>query len=147
MSKLPDIPSDEAINDALSKIEQELKYKIKRAEILMGRDAEFPLSEELESNLSKLLAAVNQLRELYGKPMIVSSGYRPGRFNAAAGGAKNSSHLSCEAVDFKDADGALKAFCTPEILVKCGLYMEDPESTPTWCHLQIRPTKNRIFKP
>lgn len=145
--KLPNGPTDKEINDKLNKIEQEATYKIKRSEVLMGRDLEFPLSETLESNLEKLLAAVNQLRELYGKPMSVSSGYRPGRFNTAAGGAKNSSHLSCEAVDFKDADGALKAFCTPEILTKCGLYMEAPENTPTWCHLQIRPTKNRIFKP
>lgn len=145
--KLPNGPTDKEINDKLNKIEQEATYKIKRSEVLMGRDLEFPLSETLESNLEKLLAAVNQLRELYGKPMSVSSGYRPGRFNTAAGGAKNSSHLSCEAVDFKDADGALKAFCTPEILIKYGLYMEAPENTPTWCHLQIRPTKNRIFKP
>lgn len=145
--KLPNGPSDKEINDKLQKIENESNYKIKRSEILMGREAEFPLTEEYEANLGRLLQAVNSLRELYGKPMMVSSGYRPGRFNTAAGGAKNSAHLSCEAVDFKDADGALKEFCTPEILEKVGLYMEAPDSTPTWCHLQIRPTKNRVFKP
>ena len=120
---------------------------IKREEILMGRDAEYPLSQDLDNNLSKLLIAVNKLRTLYGKPMIVSSGYRPGKYNVAAGGAKGSSHLSCEAVDFKDADKALKTWITVDILEECGLYMEHPDHTPTWLHVQIRPTQNRIFKP
>lgn len=120
---------------------------ISRNEVLMGREVEYPLTPEVEANLNRLLAAVNELRALYGKPMAVSSGYRPGRFNAAAGGAKSSSHMSCEAVDFKDADGAIKKWITVDILKECGLYMEDPTRTPSWCHVQIRPTKNIIFKP
>lgn len=120
---------------------------ITKDEILMKRDKEYPLSKEQEDNLIKLLSAVNKLRALYGKPMLVSSGYRPGKYNTAAGGAAKSAHLTCEAVDFKDADGKLKAWVTPEILKQCGLYMEDPAATPSWIHVQIRPTKNRIFKP
>lgn len=144
---LPDGPTDTEINSKLETIEQEVIYKVTRSEILMGRDAEFPLTEELESNLTKLLAAVNKLRDVYGKPMIVSSGYRPGHYNTKAGGAKTSAHLSCEAVDFRDADGQLKNFCTEEVLAECGLYMESPDHTPTWCHLQIRTTKKRTFNP
>ena len=120
---------------------------ISRDEILMGREKEFPLSQSQEFNLNILLHCVNLLREAYGKPMYVSSGYRPGRYNKAAGGAKGSAHLSCEAVDFKDADGKLKQFITEDLLKKCGLYMEHPDDTPTWVHVQIRPTKNRIFNP
>lgn len=120
---------------------------ISRDEILMGRDKEYLLTPEIEANLKILLENVNKLRTLYGKPMIVSSGYRPGKYNINAGGAKNSTHLTCQAVDFKDIDGALKKFCTVEILEQCGLYMEHPDSTPTWLHVQTRPTKNRIFKP
>lgn len=122
---------------------------ISRAEVLMGRDTEYPLDAKLEANLKKLLIAVNKLRELYGKPMIVSSGYRPGKYNKAAGGAKNSSHLTCEAVDFKDHDGALKAWITVDILKQCGLWQEEPSRTPTWLHVQIRsiPSGSRVFKP
>lgn len=120
---------------------------ISREEILMGRDKEFPLTKELEGNLSRLLKAVNKLSELYGKPMYVSSGYRPGRYNKAAGGAKNSAHLTCEAIDFKDADGVLKSWITVKILEDCGLYMEWPSNTPSWLHIQIRPTKSRVFHP
>lgn len=120
---------------------------ISRDEILMGRDGEYPLDEELESNLQKLLEAVNKLRALYGKPMYVSSGYRPGRYNKAAGGAPHSAHRLCMAVDFHDVDGDITNFCTDEILEQCGLYREDRGHTPTWCHVQIRPTHNRVFIP
>jgi uncharacterized protein YcbK (DUF882 family) len=122
---------------------------ITREEILMGRDSEYPLTSELEDNLSDLLEKVNLLRKLYGKPMYVSSGYRPGKYNVKAGGAKTSAHLYCEAVDFKDVDGELKKFCTIEILEQCGLYMEDPKYTKTWLHVQTRKpgSGNRVFKP
>lgn len=120
---------------------------ITKKEILMGRDVEFPLSTVLEENLENLLVAVNKLRTLYGKPMYVSSGYRPGHYNWDVQGAANSPHITCQAVDFKDKDHALRKFITVEILEQCGLYMESPEYTPTWVHVQIRPTKNRIFKP
>lgn len=122
---------------------------ISEAEILMGRDKEFPLSADLRVNLGKLLTAVNGFRAAYGQKMTVSSGYRPGHYNSDAGGAKGSCHKTCEAVDFKDPDGAIKKFAQANIKVleQFGLYMESPRSTPTWCHLQIRPTMYRIFVP
>ena len=120
---------------------------ITRSEVLMGREIDYPLSAELETNLSALLYSVNVLRAEYGKPMRVSSGYRPGHFNSDAGGAINSTHKLCMGVDFHDRDGAIKSWLTESILERCGLYMEDPRNTSTWVHVQIRPTKNRIFRP
>lgn len=122
---------------------------IQRKEILMGRDQQFPLSVELETHLSNLLTALNRFRDLYGKPMFVSSGYRPGHYNSDVGGAKNSPHITCEACDFHDVDGSLDQWCqdNEDVLVQCGLYLESPEQTPGWCHLQIRPTRNRVFLP
>ncbi len=120
---------------------------ISRDEVLMGRDKEFPLTPTLEGNLNALLTAVNTLRSLYGKPMTVSSGYRPGHYNEDAGGAYSSPHLTCQAVDFHDGDNSLKNWVTIEILEQCGLYQEHPDHTPTWLHVQIRPTHNRIFIP
>lgn len=81
--------------------------------------------------------------------MFVSSGYRPGRFNKAAGGASRSSHMTCEAVDFKDADGSLAKWCLANLTVlkDAGLYLENPTKTVGWLHVQIRPTKNRVFNP
>jgi uncharacterized protein YcbK (DUF882 family) len=123
--------------------------KVTHSEILMGRDKESPLSPEQKANLDRLVVAVNIIRKAYNKPMKVSSGYRPGIYNLKAGGAKRSAHLTCEAVDFRDQDGSLAAWCENnlQILVNAGLYMENSAFTPGWVHLQTRPTKNRIFIP
>lgn len=109
-------------------------------EVLMGRDAEYPLTPELRANLDKLLIALNKLRAYWGKPLIVTSGYRPGKYNKAAGGAEHSPHLTCEACDFRDTDGSLDEFLTRHsgILRDCGLYLEHPDNTPGWTHVQIR---------
>jgi len=123
--------------------------RISRDEILMGRDKTSPLSDEQSSNLDKLLVALNLVREAYGKPMTVSSGYRPPAINAQAGGAKRSCHLTCEACDFRDTKGELASWCLDNlsVLERAGLYMESPTHTKGWVHLQTRPTKNRVFIP
>lgn len=115
----------------------------------MGRETEYALTSELEGNLAVLLERLNRFREIYGKPMVVSSGYRPGRYNELAGGAPNSAHRTCEACDFRDVDGSLKGYIAahPEILDTSDLYMEAPERTPTWVHLDTRKRKSRIFQP
>lgn len=122
-----------------------------RQECLKGRDKDFPLSEELEQNLIKLLTALNPVREAYGKPLYISSLYRPAAVNAAVGGSKKSNHLLCLACDFKDTDGKFGQWCVDnlDILAEHGLYMEAKTATPTWVHLQVVAPKsgNRIFFP
>jgi hypothetical protein len=127
---------------------------ISRDEILKGRDRDYPLSLEMESNLNKLLDAVNKIRLAWGKSLVVTSGYRPGHFNKSASGAKKSAHLTCEAVDFSDPNGEFGKWCLNnlKLLEEAGLYMESPLYTheppgKRWVHLQIRPTKNRVFIP
>lgn len=123
---------------------------ITRAQLLMGRDAEFPLTSALEQNLTKLLTAVNFLQAHWWTfPIVVSSGYRPGHYNRDAGGSATSAHLTCQAVDILDPRQELSTFLlhNQNILAQCNMYMEDPSQTKTWCHLQIRPTKERVFKP
>lgn len=95
----------------------------------------------------ELLIHLQLLRDAWGKPMTVASGYRCPVHNAAVGGRPGSAHLAGEAADIEDVDGALKAFCTPEVLEKAGLWAEAYAATPDWIHLQIRPTAERIFKP
>ncbi len=124
---------------------------VTRDEILNGQEQKNPLTSTMEGNLRRLLAALNKLRLAYNKPMLVSSGYRPPEHNKKVGGAPNSCHLTCEAVDFRDKDGELKKWLLAnlDILADCGLYMEHPDATPTWCHLQIRMPNSghRVFKP
>jgi hypothetical protein len=125
-------------------------------EYLMGRDKQEPLGVVQQANMKELLQRVNRLLAevtlLIPKyQTAVSSGYRPPSVNRRVGGAPNSAHLTCEAVDLRDMGGTLGKFlrARQDLLVTHDLYMEDPSVTTTWVHLQTRPTKsgNRVFKP
>lgn len=134
---------------ACSAMKKEESSMISAKEVLMGR-AEFEdLSEELQNNLHDLLVKLNKFRAAYANPMYVSSGYRPPAINKKIGGGSKSAHMSLQACDFKDADGKIFEFikANPSILEECELYLEDPQWTPTWIHLQNRPASKRIFIP
>lgn len=101
-------------------------------------------------NLKDLVGKLNKLG--FVPPRVATSCLRSladqKRINPSALG---SSHLYGAAVDIGDADGKLKAWlkANPNKLVECGLWMESPEYTKSWCHLQIyAPASfNRVFKP
>lgn len=127
---------------------------ITKKEYLMGRDVDYQTeyTQEVSDNIDKLLISLNKFREKYGKPMFVSSGWRPSVINSSIqGSAKKSNHVIGLACDFKDIDRSLAKFCLQNlhILEDCGLYMEAPDSTPTWIHLQcVAPRSGkRVFKP
>ena len=124
---------------------------ITKQEILQGREKKYPLTDKMEANLLRLLAAVNILRVVYGQPMIVSSGYRPPEINTSVGGKPKSKHMTCEAVDFLDRDGRLTLWCLEhlDVLEQAGLWMEDPRYTASWLHVQVSPPKSgkRVFIP
>lgn len=104
------------------------------------------------TNQEKLLDALNDLQELCQLSFTVTSGLRTPqdqmRINPAV---KNSAHLSGEAVDLSDVDGAIYAYCIDNLdrLVHLGIYLECRTYTPRWIHLQTRVPKsgNRIFTP
>ncbi len=143
--------------------------KITIEDYLMGRADFMSLEASHQTNILKLLQSVNNLlQDFYDKEQLereTSSGYRTKqdhqriyddmnakRKNAGLAEVKipwGSKHLSGAAIDLKDADDKLKKFCTVEILKKHGLYMEHPDYTDSWCHLQIiKPgSGNQIFKP
>lgn len=126
-----------------------LPINISVAEILMGREKEYPLSVDLIANLTQLMIRINLFRYIYDNPLTITSGYRPGHYNKDVGGATNSCHMSCEAVDISDGSGELKRYIknNPTILDRCDLYQEHPDHTPTWVHLDIRKRMNRVFVP
>lgn len=60
-------------------------------------------------NLEKLIANVLQpLRDKYGKPIIVDSGYRCPKLNQVVGGAKTSQHLYGQAADIHTVSDSVK---------------------------------------
>jgi len=62
-----------------------------------GIDNDIP--ERLEPNLIRLSWWLETLREILGKPIIVSSGYRSPELNARIGGSKSSAHMQGLAAD------------------------------------------------
>lgn len=58
-----------------------------------------PTSEATVALSNLVTHVLDPLREMYGKPITVNSGYRCPKLNAAAGGAKNSQHMKGEAAD------------------------------------------------
>lgn len=59
-------------------------------------------NKQQEQNLRKLVETVlDPLREKYGKPIIVSSGFRCEKLNRIVGGARTSQHQTGEAVDIR----------------------------------------------
>lgn len=128
--------------------------KITKDEILMGRDKTHKneYTQEVSDNIDKLLIPLNKFREIYGKPMTVSSGWRPPSLNATVkNAAKKSNHMLGLACDFVDSGGELDAFCMKNlnVLEELGLYLEHPDATQGWSHFQCVSPKsgNRVFRP
>lgn len=126
-------------------------------EYFMGRDKTHisELTPEIYNNVDDLLDKVNALlRDLeWPSPVYVSSGWRPAAVNASIpNSAKKSHHMIGKAIDIKDPKGELaRAILNrPELLTKHSLWIEDPNFTKGWVHLDTGTRSKRpiqIFKP
>ena len=59
-------------------------------------------SMQVRANLAALVENVlDPLREAYGKPIVVTSGYRCEKLNRAVGGAASSQHVKGQAADIR----------------------------------------------
>lgn len=118
-------------------------------EYLMGREKEFPLDMLQAQNAAELLARINWLFGTLKLKPKVSSGYRPSAYNSSIGGAKMSTHTVCAGIDLHDPDGMLAAKMLDhlDLLEECGLWLENPQYTKNWVHLDMKQRKNRVFNP
>lgn len=116
----------------------------------------YPTSPDIDYNLKILLYRINQVRNTYGNPMIVTSGLRSqvqqdALIAEGKSTASKSKHLTGQAVDILDKDGKLKEWIKNNVplMETIGLWIEDFQSTPTWVHFQVVAPKsgNRFFKP
>ena len=124
------------------------------ADYFMGRDRTHAheLTERLRDNAVITVERANGLLARAGMTGIVTSGWRPHAINALVPNASpRSKHLSCEAIDLDDEDDALDDWCMRNLaaLEEIGLWLEHPDATPGWCHLQIVPprSRRRVFMP
>lgn len=136
------------------------------ADYWMGRDESHTgeLTEAIIANAIELLGRVNLLISFAHKDGVwpgidmvtdtpVASGWRPASINARIdGAAKHSRHLTGRAIDIRDTlDRAFARWCLRHLddLHEIGLWMEDPQWTPQWVHLQDEPpgSGRRVFIP
>jgi len=57
-------------------------------------------SDKVKDNLERLAFFLEQIRKLFNKPLLISSGYRSREVNEAVGGSKASQHCEGCAADF-----------------------------------------------
>lgn len=103
----------------------------------------FPTAETI-SNLTKLVDNVlDPLREKYGKPIRVSSGYRSVILNRSVNGATSSQHRLGEAADIttgsKDENRKLFEIIKNELLFDQLI----DEKNFSWVHVSFREGRNR----
>lgn len=110
-----------------------------------GAGHESELTDEMRLEAQATCDAANALLEEFGGNRGLRSGWRPKSVNdATPNAARSSKHITCQAVDIEDNDGALKDWAlqraddgTYPVLEKYNVYAEYGDATPSWLHIQI----------
>ncbi len=96
---------------------------------------------------SKLVALVDNvldpLREWYGKPITVTSGYRCPELNAAVKGSKTSQHMKGEAADIDAGDRQQNKLLFDHIRKHLPFDQLIDESDFAWIHVSFKEGSNR----
>ena len=157
-TNLPAIPTDQEVNDKLEKIENEVLGHISFKELIKEVSlADIPIAHQ--HNLEELHRKINLVREAWGQPMVVTSGYRTTQDQLRIYRSRGvpdkkipmaSHHLSGGACDILDEDGKLMEWVrlNEALMIEVGLWIEDDSSQPR-VHFQVAPPKSgkRFFKP
>ena len=81
---------------------------------------------------------LDPLREAYGKPIYVNSGYRSHRLNIEVGGVRNSQHLSGEAADITSGTAEGNKWLFNYIRDNCDYDQLIDERDYTWVHVSYK---------
>jgi hypothetical protein len=93
-----------------------------------------PTDDTIIDNLNYTLNRLNEIREKYGKPMYINSGYRCDELNVLVGGVKDSKHRLGLAVDLRwdtDLIDFLIKNCSFDKLIR------EKAGKSKWIHLQF----------
>ena len=114
------------------------------------------LTTKVKDNAQLLLDSVNDLLVSLGidlSKVRISSGFRPSSVNSKIpNAAKRSLHMTGLALDLEDLDGEIDKLISekPELLKTYQLWLEHPDHTKNWSHLDKGTRKDRdirIFNP
>lgn len=103
-------------------------------------------NEEIKGHLEELMALLDKIREAWGSPIVITSGYRCPALNRAVGGSKTSSHMSGYAADMHPVNGLNKKFLrfVEKFLLDNNIPWDqvineypDKNGVPSWVHLGL----------
>ena len=97
---------------------------------------------------SSLAALLQKIRDHFGRPVVITSGYRTAAHNAAVGGAKSSQHLLGRAADIQVAGVSVEDVAAyAESLMPdrggVGRYPVKAGRAAGWVHVDTRADKAR----
>ena len=129
-----------------------MKY-FTRQELISSVEAErrniinIPSGKEMWSLENLVYKVLDPLREHYGKPIIVTSGYRSPELNTAIGGATYSQHVKGEAADIIAKNRADNARLFDIILHRLPfdqlIWEKGDDTNPSWIHVSYKAVGNR----
>ena len=116
-----------------------------RSETARSRGIDNIPTEEVRKSLTALVDNVlDPLRDWYGKPIYVNSGYRCPALNKAVGGVASSQHLTGQAADIDTNDRAENRKLMKHIEDSLDFDQLIWENGGAWVHVSYRPDgKNR----
>jgi zinc D-Ala-D-Ala carboxypeptidase len=88
------------------------------------------------ANLARLAQELQKVRDAIGKPMVITSGYRNKRVNAAVGGVEPSSHETGCAADIIVPGMSALAVCLA-CMRHAGMFNKIIWEFKSWCHFEI----------
>ena len=112
-------------------------------------------TSEYKNIMNLIQNLLNPIREKLGKPIRVTSGYRPAALNKAVGGAANSNHLYGCAADIHTGNDSTDNVKIVEALISLGIPYDECISekslfnksgelvSASWIHVALRPYNNR----
>lgn len=103
---------------------------------------------EIKANLERLVQKVlDPLREIYGKPITVNSGYRCPELNKAVGGSKTSDHMNGFSVDItassKKENAILFQIIKDNFDFDQLIWEKGNSEYPDWVHVSYNPNRLR----
>ena len=117
---------------------------------------DYPTNDVIEKNLTILFERVMELQDAAEMAFTITSGLRSDEkqmelISSGKSKAVGSKHLAGAAVDIYDPEGILGKWCLDNLktLERIGLWLEHPDHTPNWVHVQIMAPKSgkRVFIP
>ncbi len=113
-----------------------------------------PTPDEIESIWRLMNEVLDPIRENYGKPIYVTSGYRSPALNRAVGGSQTSQHMRGEAADIDTPSRAenkrlfeiiVDMLRRGELTVGQLIWEKGNSEGPDWIHVSLG-VKNQIIK-